>query len=165
MPRKNAPEDVWEFINKKTSNYCWPCTCYCDKRGYGIIQINGRLERIHRVVWSLINGHIPALFEGLPAMICHSCDNPPCCNPDHLYLGNAKINNQDSAKKGRKPTMNVNLRGSNNPYAKLTEIHVEEIKQFLRESILTQLQIAEKYNITQMAVSCINTGRTWSYLK
>lgn len=69
------------------------------KNGYGQIRIGGRggkLQYVHRFVWATIHGQIPAGME-----ICHTCDNPPCFEPDHLFLGTRLINARDAAQKGR----------------------------------------------------------------
>jgi hypothetical protein len=68
--------------------------------GYGILTLGPRgdrkMLRAHRVAWELNNGPIP---EGVE--ICHRCDNPPCCNPDHLFAGTKADNMRDMSRKGR----------------------------------------------------------------
>lgn len=70
-------------------------------QGYGQIKIDGKNRKTHRVAWELVNGPIP---DGL--MVCHRCDNPPCCNLDHLFLGTAADNTHDMQAKGRRPDRN-----------------------------------------------------------
>ena len=65
-------------------------------RGYGYVSVLGKSMKTHRAAWQIANGPIP---EGL--LICHKCDNPPCINPDHLFLGTYTDNNRDKAQKGR----------------------------------------------------------------
>ena len=67
-----------------------------DNEGYARARYNGRLQLHHRVVWTEHNGLIP---KGM--CICHHCDNPPCINIDHLFLGTHKENMEDMARKGR----------------------------------------------------------------
>jgi HNH endonuclease len=67
-----------------------------DKFGYGFIHHNGGYMRTHRFIWELINGPIP---EGM--CVCHTCDNPPCCNIEHLFLGTNADNTADKMAKGR----------------------------------------------------------------
>ena len=80
----------WSKVDKTGS--CWVWTARCDKDGYG--QFDGK--QAHRTIYSWEIGEIPV---GL--LVCHSCDNPPCVNPSHLWLGTAKDNAQDRENKGR----------------------------------------------------------------
>ena len=68
------------------------------EQGYGVIKYGGDTYRAHRLCFILYNK-----ISGLEVeqFVCHSCDNPSCINPDHLWLGDAKSNNQDCVKKGR----------------------------------------------------------------
>lgn len=82
---------------------CWVWKAHKNKNGYGQfgVMLEGRngymVNRYaHRVSWMLYRGEIP---EGL--CVCHSCDNPSCVNPDHLFLGTRKDNTQDMINKGR----------------------------------------------------------------
>lgn len=79
---------------------CWEWTGKRDDRpdqGYGMVTLANAGFRAHRIAWELANG------QELPTEVfaCHSCDNPPCCNPAHLFPGTVTDNNQDSVRKGR----------------------------------------------------------------
>jgi hypothetical protein len=76
---------------------CWKWTGYKNRHGYGgINKGNKKMILASRASWMLHNGPIP---QGLD--VCHHCDNPPCCNPDHLFIGTAQANMRDAASKGR----------------------------------------------------------------
>jgi len=89
----------WTKVDKTHPSGCWVWTGSL-VRGYGQIagMVNGKRRPVpaHRVAWELTNGPIP---DGLHA--CHKCDNPPCCNPAHLFLGTPQENLDDARQKGR----------------------------------------------------------------
>lgn len=97
MPRRrNKPEDLWKKVERGADDVCWPYTGARVPFGYGIFTVNYRTVIAHRLAWELTNGTIP---EGM--QVCHTCDNPPCCNPAHLFLGTPLDNMRDKMRKGR----------------------------------------------------------------
>ena len=93
--------------------------------------------------------------------ICHHCDNPPCINPGHLFLGTHADNMKDMALKGRCP--NGAAKGEGNGQAKLTNNNVIEIKDFLSKAI-PQAKIALLYNVSHSTISLIKLGKSWSHI-
>lgn len=85
------------YISTDAENGCWEWDQGArDKDGYGKFRVNKKCIRPHRFSYATYNGHLPKdLF------VCHACDNPPCVNPHHLWLGNNQANQLDSVKKGR----------------------------------------------------------------
>lgn len=76
---------------------CWVWQGYCHTQwGYGECSWRSENWPVHRLTWTLMKGPIP---EG--KILCHRCDNPPCCNPDHLWPGTDKENHLDKTAKGR----------------------------------------------------------------
>src|SRR5688500_12424982 len=93
---ENRPEDVWKRVAVGASDECWPWQGAVTGTGHGRFWIAGRPHGPHRVAYQLATGTDPGdLF------VCHRCDNPPCCNPAHLFLGSARDNARDALKKGR----------------------------------------------------------------
>lgn len=128
-------------INLETNCWDWNGSHYKQKPGflaYGTFCIEGKKHLAHRYSYSLLKGEIP---EGL--CVLHQCDNPKCVNPDHLFLGTHMDNTIDKMSKGRQP------KGDNHGRSKLTETQVEEIKL----SNLTQLELANIYNVSQQHIS------------
>jgi hypothetical protein len=132
-------------INEETE--CWEITGYYDKDGYGEISH----KRAHRLAYELFKGEIPENMN-----VCHRCDNPKCCNPEHLFIGTQKDNIRDMVVKGRKSSR----LGIKNTQNKLTETQVLEIY----EDKDTQRNIAKQYNIDQSTVSNIKSGKLWGWL-
>jgi hypothetical protein len=90
-------ERFWSKIDKKGENDCWLWTAGRDGVGYGQFKPRSYVRvGAHRFAYELTHGEIPS---GL--FVCHTCDNRLCCNPKHLFLGAAKDNQQDMARKGR----------------------------------------------------------------
>lgn len=85
----------WERVNKQPDG-CWLWTGTTNLRGYGILARNNTMQLAHRFSYELHKGVIP---DGM--FVCHSCDNPPCVNPDHLWLGTNADNVSDMVAKGR----------------------------------------------------------------
>ncbi len=81
-----------EYFNRVDSSVCWPWVGKISPAGYGYY----RGKRAHRIAWELYNGKIP---DG--KIICHSCDNPRCVNPAHLFCGTQYDNIHDGMRKGR----------------------------------------------------------------
>ena len=125
----------------------------CNKDGYGQINLGGRVIGAHRFAYELKYGPIP---EGMK--ICHTCDNPPCCNNDHLFLGTDADNMADMVSKGR----SNKLKGEKHGNAKLTEANVVEIRRRLAAGEV-QGPIAKDFGIHHSMVSCIKTGKNWKY--
>lgn len=87
-------ERLWSYVDK--TDTCWLWHGPIVGRGYGKIGAFGQCWRAHRLTWRITHGDIP---KGM--VVCHSCDTPACCNPDHLFLGTFADNNHDMITKGR----------------------------------------------------------------
>jgi hypothetical protein len=117
-----------------------------DTKTYGVIGMPHKLSRTHRVVWELINGPIP---PGLNVL--HYCDNPPCVNPSHLFLGTKSDNTQDCLRKGRF------IIGEQSCKHKLTLTQVKEILA----STLSQQKLADKFGVSRRTIGHVRHKDTW----
>jgi hypothetical protein len=104
-----------------------------------------RIERAHRASWRLYRGPIPD-----KQLVCHSCDNTLCVNPDHLWLGSHKSNTQDMIAKGRR-------KGNKSGRPKLTADQVISIRADSRQQAI----IAREYGVWRDVIWRIKTRRTW----
>lgn len=127
---------------------CWLWTGAHTGAGYGNIKWKGRNIQAQRVAWLLTHGSLP---EGLE--VCHSCDNPPCVRPDHLFLGTRKQNAQDAVAKGR------STRGERNGHARLTVEAVATIRGAPERVICRELAV--RFGVTESAVWQARYGKTW----
>lgn len=87
-----------KWLKDKHSD-CWIWSAAIDTCGYGIIGLNSKTIHAHRMSWMLKNDKV--IPDGM--CVCHTCDNPPCVNPDHLFLGSHRDNRDDAIRKGRWP--------------------------------------------------------------
>jgi len=127
---------------------CWEWTAGTTDYGYGALSVEGDAEGAHRVSYRLHNGEIP---DG--AIICHTCDNPPCVNPDHLYAGDAESNAQDAKDAGNIPRPH----GTEGPKAKLTEEEVVTFREKYANGA-TMADLSEEYDVSMATVSRITSG-------
>ena len=100
--RITTPE-IWRHI-RQTDSGCWEWTAKLNDTGYGIFSEHGQAILVHRRVYALTRGEDAGDLD-----VCHACDNPPCCRPDHLFKGTAAENHRDSMAKGRSTPWGVKL--------------------------------------------------------
>lgn len=131
---------------------CWNWTGRCVAGGYGRARHD---LPAHRVAFVSFVGPIP---DGM--MVCHHCDNPPCCNPAHLFLGTAQDNMADAVHKGRFPWRRTAV--VEGPRAKyLTPIRVTRIRELLAEGY-TQRQVARMAGVDHSTVSRLSHRAHWT---
>jgi hypothetical protein len=150
------PEERFErFLIK--SDGCWK---WFGKKnnGYGVFSKGSKKDGYflaHRFSWELHNKQkIP---EGM--FVMHKCDNPECCNPEHLMIGTPKDNTQDMLKKGRRRV--VAPLGTENGKSVLNEEKV----RFIRSSDLSHAKLAKELEVSASCVRGVRIGRTWAHIK
>ena len=152
----------WTKVNRRGPDECWPWTAAKRGWGYGSLKAGGRMLSAHRIAWELTNGAIPA---GL--CVLHRCDNPPCVNPAHLWLGTVADNNRDREDKGRsapiqRPAPGQLARGGRCPSAKLTAGAVRKIRSLAGH--VRQVDLAARFGVTQAAVSKVVLRQIWAHV-
>ena len=139
-------------------------------RGYGRLRLpdSRKQKYAHRVAWEKHHGRV--IPEGM--VICHSCDNRKCVNPDHLWLGTHGDNQRDCTAKGRRAYGERNgrhtkpeasPRGEQHRRAKLDEDAVRYIRS--SRGKITQQALADTYGVPQTAISAVQLNKTWKHVR
>jgi len=155
MPRRLVPEDFWARVNRAGDDECWLWLGKAKVRGYGRISFQGRRWLTHRLSYTLTYGPIP---DGLDAL--HTCDNRPCVNPHHLFLGTDIDNAHDCVAKGRRPS----AVGSSNARAILDEDKVREARALFRPYYMTARKLAETYGVSTGTMKKAINGSRWTHV-
>ena len=134
---------------KPSGDGCWLWTGWVRPSGHGGFRLDGKDVGAHRASYLLHNGPIP---DGLH--VCHHCDNPPCVNPTHLFLGTHADNMADMGRKGRIPS------GEKHHASKLTWHAVREIRQAHRDGA-RQSDLAVLYGVTHATMQDVLRHRSW----
>lgn len=123
---------------------------------YSRISIGGKKTKASRWVYEQVIGPLPPR-SGRGAtgiLVCHTCDNPPCCRPSHLVAADCKFNLSSAAAKGRMSG------GERNGRAKITAEDVARIRDLASHGV-QQRALAKSYGISQTQTSRIVRGESW----
>jgi|SRR5687767_9763401 len=151
---ENFPKHFWSYVKQGDEDECWPWTGYTSNK-YGSICRLSKMVRSHRVAYELAKGPIP---EGIKVL--HTCDNPPCCNPNHLFLGTQKDNTLDCIAKNRFVVMH----GSKNGNSKLKEKDVLQIRARFKKG-QSCASIAKSFRVSASTIELIRNGRLWKRIQ
>lgn len=149
----------WTKVDRRGPDECWPWIAARDARGYGQFAIYKKSARrslkAHRVSYLITAGSVS---DGL--FVCHECDVPACCNPNHLYAGTYQDNIDDKVRKQRQ----WRGRGESSGTAKLTETQVLAIRGLVATGLVSQKHIAKRFNVSRASVHDIATRRRWKHI-
>lgn len=175
-------ERFFRYVDRRGDNECWPWR-KARVGGYGVFNVKPRRQlKAHRIAYFLATGSEPGVL-----CVCHHCDNPPCCNPAHMFLGTVGDNNADKGRKGRAPSgdnswtrkhperlargdrngMRVHpesvRRGSSNGAARLNEDKVREIRtKYANGQSMASLGV--EYGVSDVAIRLTVRRLKWKHV-
>lgn len=142
----------WSKVNILGDNECWEWKASLNRYGYGQLTVNHRPVGAHRMAYEFTYGCLLPIID-----VLHSCDNPPCCNPGHLFLGTQQINMQDREAKRRTKM------GEDCSFAKLSEKDIVFIRKKIKTG-MSQGQLAKEFQVCQTNIHKIIKNKTWKHI-
>lgn len=154
--KHKSPERLWDRL--RVNGDCWEWTGSRTSKGYGQICHNGSKVGTHRLAFELHHGR--KLEPG--EHVLHDCDNPPCCNPAHLFAGTPVENTHDMIRKGRqRPTGAPGVLNSN---AKLDEDRVRDIRRRYGAGGITLRELGHEHDMTEAGICAIVRRKNWRHV-
>lgn len=150
---RTTAESFWAQMNK--TGGCWLWTGARTSRNYGTVSWMNRQRSTHKLAYELTNGPVP---DGL--VVRHTCDNPPCCNPEHLSLGTVLDNVRDMLERGRKNP----ARGERCHHAKLTAEMVVEMRR-LRANGSKLRELVTQFGVSLGTVGKACARESWKHVQ
>lgn len=163
----------WSKVSRGATDACWEWRASRNGQGYGEFGLRDRNVKAHRVSYVIANGSIQDDLD-----VLHTCDNPPCCNPAHLFQGTHTDNMQDMLHKGRhglkshperaargeRHGIHTHIesrpRGEKNGNAKLTIEQVAQIRELRKQGVLQRV-LATMFGVSVSEISLIDRGEHW----
>jgi len=145
-----SPDYIKANVVVSETTGCWEWSGRRNDKGYGVVAVVHDTEMMHRASYKVFVGPIP---DGL--FVLHRCDNPPCCNPEHLFLGTKRDNMLDAIAKGR-----LFMHDGAHHNARLS---VKDVA-FIRGSDLSDRQLAMQFGVTRTAIKSIREKRSWRHV-
>jgi hypothetical protein len=156
----NTPEVLWSKVDKKGEDDCWNWMGYKTSEGYGRTWINEHGYYAHRVIFDLaypntitLNAPSSTADSGF---LLHTCDNPSCCNPKHLFVGTHADNMADKVAKGRSPDFS----GDKGPRAKLSMTQAREARE-LRKNGASVKDLAKQFGLSLPSMKTLLSGKSY----
>lgn len=160
MPRKGHRTGIedrfWAKVDKRGPDECWIWTANRLPKGYGLFRVEDKMVKTHRLSYEMHKGPIP---KGL--WVLHTCDNPPCVNPTHLWVGTNAENVADKETKGR----GNHPRGAKHGRATISEATAREIRATHAAGLSSTKALAERFGIATHIVHDVVHRRSWRHVE
>jgi hypothetical protein len=148
--QKNTLDDFWARVNR--TGDCWIWQGSKDRDGYGFFHWENKQVRTHRFVAQEVLKLDISYLE-----VCHTCDNPGCVRPSHLFVGTTKDNKKDSVRKGR------HAKGETHACAVLSERQVRYVRRMVENGV-SRVLIAKELHVSKTCIDFIAQRRTWKHI-
>lgn len=145
--RKPIDETFQKWFEK--SDGCWEWCGALDKDGYGVFSYRAKITKAHVMALLLDGRSVPKGMYG-----CHTCDNPSCVNPAHLYVGTPAMNSKDMTNRGRQRL------GESLSHSKLTNDNV----RFIRKSKDSASVLATAFGVSRTCIHAVRARKTWRHI-
>lgn len=153
--KRSMAERLHDSSTPEPNTGCWLWTLKMDRDGYGRAKVRGHDTPASRLAWEAATGEPPPADK----LVCHTCDFPPCVNPDHLFLGTHRDNILDCHAKGRSAPQ----RGQHNPTSRLSDAAVTDVRA--RRAAGESLRaIAEDLGVNISTVCVAARGASWRHV-
>lgn len=150
-PNRKTEGDFWSTVKTGREKDCWPFLGRKNNNGYGATKYCGKRWGAHRLAFFL-------KYNETPKVVCHSCDNRICCNPNHLFGGTNQDNATDAKNKGR------HAHGETHGHSKITIKQVREIREKYSPRVVSQRMLAKEYGVSQCTIFSILDKKTWAHV-
>jgi hypothetical protein len=156
----NTPEVIWSKVDKRGEDECWNWLGYKNEDGYGRTWIEDVGYYAHRVIYALaypntITLRAPSRTSD-SGFVLHTCDNPSCCNPKHLFIGTHAENMADKVTKNRQNKFPTDT----GPRCKLSMSQAREIRQLRKEGVSAR-ELAQRYEISLPSIKTLLRGDSY----
>jgi len=157
---QNTPDVLWSKVDIRGEDECWEWKGFRNHDNYGRTWINQKGYYAHRVIFNLaypgkIDLNAPRATD-ISGFVLHRCDNPPCCNPKHLYLGTFKDNTRDKVERRRCPDFS----GDKGPRCKLTMEQARQARE-LRKQGQSVRSLAAQFGISLPSMKSLLRGDSY----